>query len=92
MSIVEFPNVKNENVKNRDKPADILEFSPGCKDCIHLVQVDEGTYICAERVHVNDTPIVPVVQDERTGDWGCCGGIDYERQYRKASNQNRRGR
>ena len=92
MSIVEFPKVENVEAKNRDKPADVVEFDFGCAGCVHMIEVDEGTYICAERVHMNDTPIVPIVQNERTSDWGCCGGIDYERQYRKAGNQSRRGR
>ena len=90
--ILEFvPN--NKEPVLQDKPAELIDLEHTCKGCSHLLAVDdEGTYICNARVHVNDLPIVPVVQGEYTSDWGCCGGEFYERQYERASGQNRGGR
>lgn len=86
--LLEFvPN--NKEPVTYSEPAKIIEFGQTCKGCRNLVEVDEGTYICSSRVRINDEPIVPVVNDEYTSDWGFCGGEFYERRYDRASCQNR---
>lgn len=77
----------------QDEPAKVIDMEHNCIGCKHLLEVDdEGTCICNSRVHMNDTPIVPMVQGEYTSDWGFCGGEFYERQFDRASGQGRRGR
>lgn len=88
MNIIQFPG--NTVEREIDKPADIIPFMHGCKNCQHLVDVGDGAYICAERVKQDDAPIVPIIDNEFTSDYGYCGGEFYEREYRKASNGNRR--
>jgi len=92
--ILQFPG--NNSTVDADKqidtgqPADVVEFCHGCENCMHLVYVDDGTCICSERNKINDRPIVPIVQNEKTSDWGYCEGEFYERDIRRAGNGNRR--
>lgn len=58
---------------------EIIKFDVGCRFCEHLVQTGKGTYCCAERVHLDDTEIMPIVNNKKTRDWGACKGEDYVR-------------
>lgn len=90
-NIIEFPNSAVSTSTENAGPAKLLDFCT-CRGCRNLTEVDEGTYICSERVHNNDSPIVPVVRGERTSDWGICGGEYYVTGYKDASGQDRGGR
>ena len=64
---------------------EILEFNIGCRHCANLVRVGKNTYSCSERLHMDDTPVMPIVDGKHTDDWDICSGEDYKRISRNRS-------
>ncbi len=58
---------------------EVLEFCRGCSRCANLARVGKNTYCCTERLHMDDSAIMPIVDGKRTDDWGACDGEDYKR-------------
>lgn len=58
---------------------EVLEFNVGCRHCENLIRVGKNTYTCAERVHMDDSAVMPIVNGKHTEDWNVCGGEDYKR-------------
>lgn len=58
---------------------EILNFDVGCRRCSNLVQVDKNTYTCIARLHIDDSPVNPIVDGKHTEDWCVCEGEDYKR-------------
>ena len=61
----------------------IVKFEKGCRRCEHLVQLDKNTWICEERVHIDDSSIMPILNGKHTADWNACEGEDYKMIVRK---------
>ena len=57
----------------------IITFEIGCRRCSNLQIVSKGTYICTERVHMDDSAVFPIVEGKRTCDWNICDGEYYSR-------------
>lgn len=64
---------------------EILEFCRGCSRCANLVRVGKNTYCCQERVHMDDSAVMPIVDGKHTEDWNACEGEDYKRIARNQS-------
>lgn len=64
---------------------EVLEFCVGCRHCANLARVGKNTYCCQERVHMDDTPVMPIVDGKHTEDWNACEGEDYKRIARSQS-------
>ena len=58
--------------------ADIIQFEIGCRNCIHLVQTGHKTYTCDDRIHLDDSSVIPIEKGIHTDDWGICEGESYE--------------
>ena len=58
---------------------ELVKFEVGCRHCANLVRVGKNTYSCSERVHMDDTAILPIVEGKHTDDWNACNGEDYKR-------------
>ena len=58
---------------------EIVLFCVGCRKCANLVQVGKKSYTCSSRVHMDDTPVMPIVDGQLTDDWNICEGTDYKR-------------
>lgn len=50
----------------------VVEFDIGCRRCIHLTQIAKGTFCCNTRVHMDDTPVIPIKDNHKTLDWNIC--------------------
>lgn len=57
----------------------IVQFETGCRRCEHLVQVGKKTYLCKQKVHMDDSEVIPVRDGKHTHDWYICGGESYIR-------------
>ncbi len=57
----------------------MVTFSIGCRRCIHLQRIGKNTYTCIKRVHMDDSPIIPIRDGDKTSDWGICEGKSYQR-------------
>lgn len=57
---------------------ELLQFERGCRHCKNLVQLDKNTYTCIERLHMDDSPVVPILNGKHTDDWNICNGEDYK--------------
>lgn len=57
---------------------EIVEFSVGCRNCVNLLRLENGTYTCDVRVHMDDSAVYPIVNNKRTSDWNICDGECYE--------------
>ena len=65
---------------------EILQFEVGCRHCVHLVQVNKNSFMCSERVHMDDTPVMPIVDGEKSFiDWNVCHGEYYQRASKRYS-------
>ena len=58
---------------------DLIQFEIGCRRCKHLVRLNKDTYTCVERLHMDDSPVIPIVDGVHTDDWCICNGEDYKR-------------
>lgn len=58
---------------------ELLKFEVGCRHCSHLMKVGKNTYTCLERLHMDDSPVMPIVDGKHTDDWNVCSGEDYKR-------------
>lgn len=52
----------------------IIEFNIGCRRCVHLQNMGDGTFMCRDRDYADGTSIYPIVDGEKTEDWGACNG------------------
>lgn len=57
---------------------EVLAFEKGCHRCANLVRSGQNTYMCLERVHMDDSSVMPVVDGKHTEDWNICRGDDYK--------------
>lgn len=57
----------------------LLHFEVGCRRCLNLQKVGKNTYICSERVHLDDSPVIPIKDGHKTEDWNICNGEYYNR-------------
>lgn len=61
----------------------VIEFEIGCRRCEYLAQIDKGTYCCNIRVHLDDSPVIPIKDYQKTVDWDICSGEYYVRETNK---------
>ncbi len=57
----------------------VVTFAVGCRRCAHLDRIGKNTYVCAKRVHMDDTAIIPIKDGVKTSDWGICAGKSYQK-------------
>lgn len=57
----------------------IITFEIGCRGCACLEQIGKKTFECNARAHMDDSPVIPVRDGIKTGDWNICNGESYER-------------
>ncbi len=57
----------------------LIPFEIGCRCCSHLERVGKNTYICAERIHMDDSPVIPIKDGLKTDDWNICNGEYYNK-------------
>lgn len=57
----------------------LIQFEVGCRKCVNLVKLEKGTYMCSERVHMDESPVIPIMNGRKTSDWNVCDGEDYNR-------------
>lgn len=73
-------HVKNSTiVKLENNESTLLNFEIGCRRCSNLVLTGRNTYICSERAHLDDSPVVPIKNGHKTEDWNICAGEYYNR-------------
>lgn len=58
----------------------ILAFEIGCRRCACLERIGTNTFECGSRVHMDDSPVIPVFEGKKTSDWNICEGMDYIRR------------
>lgn len=59
---------------------EVVQFERGCYRCENLVRVGKNTYMCNERVHMDDSPVLPIEDGKKSFvDWNVCGGEFYKR-------------
>ncbi len=58
----------------------IIPFSVGCRRCVYLQRIGEGTYLCTERAHIDDSDVIPIKDGKQTKDWNICYGESYARK------------
>lgn len=61
----------------------VICFDIGCRRCRYLAQIGKGTYCCNKRVHMDDSPVIPIKDSVKTSDWGICAGEYYVRDDRR---------
>lgn len=52
----------------------IAVFEIGCHKCANLMRVGKKDFICTDRVHMDDTPVIPIKDGVKTDDWNICDG------------------
>ena len=55
----------------------IVQFEIGCRKCEHLIQIGKRTYLCEQKVHMDDSEVIPVRDGKHTSDWYVCAGDSY---------------
>lgn len=60
---------------------ELLAFEKGCYRCEHLSRIGKNTYVCTERVHMDDTDVIPIRDGKHTSDWNICNGENYARSF-----------
>lgn len=60
---------------------EIVQFEIGCRHCEHLSKIDNNTWVCMQRVHMDDSDVVPIKNGKKTDDWGICDGEAYVRTF-----------
>ena len=58
---------------------EMITFEIGCRKCEYLVQIGKNSFLCDQRVHLDDTEVVPIRDGIHTDDWNACGGEDYSK-------------
>ena len=58
---------------------EIIKFETGCRHCENLSQIGKGTYVCLVRVHMDDSDVIPIKNNQKTNDWNICDGEAYVR-------------
>ncbi|MCR4757768.1 MAG: hypothetical protein K5792_08215 [Butyrivibrio sp.] len=73
--------MKNERIEKqcREHESQILLFEIGCRKCSNLVALGNHSYMCIERVHMDDSSVIPIRNGKKTVDWNICGGDDYNK-------------
>ncbi len=61
----------------------IIKFEIGCRGCAYLERTGKHTYTCSTRVHMDDTPVVPIRDGKKTTDWDICSGKHYLKAIRR---------
>ena len=62
---------------------EVVRFEVGCRRCEHLVQIGKNTYLCKQKVHMDDSAVVPIRDGKQTEDWHICNGDSYTRVLQK---------
>ncbi len=57
----------------------IVQFEIGCRGCACLEKIGKRTYECSTRIHIDDSPVIPVRDGVKTADWNICDGEYYVR-------------
>ena len=57
----------------------LVQFEVGCRRCTHLERIGKNTYICSERAHMDDSPVIPIKDGYKTDDWNICNSEYYNR-------------
>lgn len=63
-----------------DYMSQIIAFEIGCRHCACLEKIGKDSYECCSRVHMDDSPVIPIFEGKKTTDWNICEGIDYTRR------------
>lgn len=63
--------------RRKKEPENVIQFEIGCRRCSNLMQTGKNTYTCSARVHMDNSPVVPIENGEHTKDWGVCKGERY---------------
>lgn len=71
---------------------EIVKFEIGCRHCEHLTQIGKRTFCCNTRIHMDDSPVIPIKDNMKTLDWDICDGKYYERKNRWIKNKKMEGR
>ena len=56
-----------------------IPFEVGCRRCEYLTKIGKRTFLCDQRVHLDNTDVVPIRDGVHTEDWYVCEGEDYKR-------------
>ena len=62
---------------------EVVRFEVGCRRCEHLVQIGKNTYLCKQKVHMDDSSVIPIRDGKQTSDWNICKGDSYTRVLKK---------
>ncbi len=54
-----------------------IVFEIGCRGCDGLVKIAKTSYVCNKRMHLDDTPVIPFKDGQKTRDWYICKGKYY---------------
>ncbi len=55
----------------------VIKFEIGCRCCDGLTKVDQCTYICGKRAHLDDSSIFLIKNGIKTSEWNICKGKYY---------------
>jgi hypothetical protein len=64
---------------------ELMIFEKGCHHCANLVRSGKNTYMCMERVHMDDSSVIPILDGKHTDDWNICNGESYKYMSNKYS-------
>ena len=64
---------------------EIVRFEIGCRGCSHLIQIGKKTFLCEQKVHMDDSEVIPIRDGKRTDDWNICNGDSYTRVLKHSS-------
>ncbi len=78
MSAKDLPTVQWENCEST-----LLHFEVGCRRCSNLERIGKNTYVCSERAHMDDSPVIPIKDGRKTDDWNICNGEYYNKDNRR---------